>query len=447
MAEYYPLISRAIANLGESTPDQRKALYARATHALLAQLRSSDPPIPEDEIDRERLSLEDAIKRTETDIAGGVDRDLLEPGEATGPQAQGMPEPQTSLRAWRAGQQPAQQERWTGPTNPTDGPDDYERVPVTEYERSGPEASAIASDRPRPPAPRTETRDRRWVRAAVIGAAIAVVVGLTAGAAIMLKHQPSDFAQALPAPARPGDSEGKFQERLSGEAPPQSPLAQAPAAAPSAPAQTPQALATPQPPNPATAAQGCTPAPGPAAPGAVLTQRAVLVEQPPDGSQDLKPMVGRVTWRLDNVSGGPGEPLDAAVRAEVDIPEAGLKVGVLIRKNRDGALPASHTLELTFSGGGEPNGGIRDVTVPEMRQDDDKRGTPLAGIAVPVKDNLFLIGLSSLPGDVQRNVELIRTRNWFMVAFRYANGRRAILLFEKGVTGERTVVDALQAWQ
>ncbi len=34
-----------------------------------------------------------------------------------------------------------------------------------------------------------------------------------------------------------------------------------------------------------------------------------------------------------------------------------------------------------------------------------------------------------------------------MVPLRFANGRRAILLFEKGVTGERTVVDALQAWQ
>ncbi len=63
MAEYYPLISRAVSNLGTSTPDQRRALYARATHALLAQLRSSDPPIPDDEIDRERLSLEDAIAR------------------------------------------------------------------------------------------------------------------------------------------------------------------------------------------------------------------------------------------------------------------------------------------------------------------------------------------------------------------------------------------------
>lgn len=244
MAEYYPLISRAISNLGESTPDQRRALYARATHALLAQLRSSDPPIPDDEIDRERLSLEDAIKRVETDIAGGVDRDLLEPVEVTQPQAQGMPEPQTSLHAWRAGQQPSQQQSiqqksWTGPADPAVGSDYYERVPAAESDRSGPDATSIASDRARPLAPRTETRDRRWVRAAVIGAAIAVVVGLTAGAAIMLKHQPSDFAQPVPTSGRPGDIEGKFQERLPGDAPPPSPLAQAPVAVPNVPAQAP----------------------------------------------------------------------------------------------------------------------------------------------------------------------------------------------------------------
>ena len=74
MADYFPLISRAVSNMGTSTPEQRRALYERATNALVQQLRNADPPISEDEIDRERVALEDAIRRVESEASGGVDR-------------------------------------------------------------------------------------------------------------------------------------------------------------------------------------------------------------------------------------------------------------------------------------------------------------------------------------------------------------------------------------
>ncbi len=58
MADYYPLIARAIAGLDPSAPgEQRRALYERARTALIAQLRSVEPPLSESEITRERLSL------------------------------------------------------------------------------------------------------------------------------------------------------------------------------------------------------------------------------------------------------------------------------------------------------------------------------------------------------------------------------------------------------
>ncbi|MCP8940921.1 histidine kinase [Alsobacter sp. SYSU M60028] len=438
MAEYYPLISRAVANLGDSTPDQRKALYARATHALVAQLRSSEPPIPEAEIEQEQLSLEDAIRRVETEIAGGVGRDLLERDEAP-PQAAAPPEPQTSLRAWQE-TRAAAPEQAPAP-EPADAGAAYRDEFTYQPERFDEPPAPPTGERLRPPAPRVEAQDRRWVRAAVIAGAVAVVVGLTAAAAIMLKRPASDFAPQ-PQAARPTETEGKAQERLGGEPPP-AVTAQAPAPA-GQPSPSP-APAAPAPSAPAAGQPPAAPAQGPAIPAA---QRAVLVEQPPEGTQELKPVGGRAIWRLDNVVGGPGEPLDAGIRADIDIPEAGLKVAVLIRKNRDGALPASHTVEMTFMPpSGLPNGPVKDVAVPEMRQDEGVRGTPLGGIAVPVKENLFLIGLSNLPQDVQRNLELIRNRNWWVIAFRYANGRRAILLFEKGQAGDRTIADALQAWQ
>src|SRR6185437_2640821 len=70
MADYYPLIARAIAGLDASAPgEQRRALYERARAALIAQLRGVEPPLSESEITRERLSLEEAVRKVESEAA------------------------------------------------------------------------------------------------------------------------------------------------------------------------------------------------------------------------------------------------------------------------------------------------------------------------------------------------------------------------------------------
>ena len=70
MADYYPLIARAVAGLDASaTGEQRRALYERARTALIAQLRGVTPPLSESEITRERLTLEEAIRKVEQEAA------------------------------------------------------------------------------------------------------------------------------------------------------------------------------------------------------------------------------------------------------------------------------------------------------------------------------------------------------------------------------------------
>src|SRR5215469_10224203 len=69
MTDYYPLIARAIAGLEKNTGDQRRALYERARTALVAQLRGLDPPLSESEITRERLALEESIRKVEAEAA------------------------------------------------------------------------------------------------------------------------------------------------------------------------------------------------------------------------------------------------------------------------------------------------------------------------------------------------------------------------------------------
>src|SRR5947209_17700193 len=82
MADYYPLIARAIAGLDPSAPgESRRALYERARAALIAQLRSVDPPLSESEITRERLSLEEAVRKVESEAAQRA-RDSTRPAAA-----------------------------------------------------------------------------------------------------------------------------------------------------------------------------------------------------------------------------------------------------------------------------------------------------------------------------------------------------------------------------
>ncbi len=69
MADYYPLIAKAVAGLQNSTPETRGAIYQRARNALLGQLRRLDPPIPESDVARESASLEIAITRLEAEFA------------------------------------------------------------------------------------------------------------------------------------------------------------------------------------------------------------------------------------------------------------------------------------------------------------------------------------------------------------------------------------------
>src|SRR3954469_5761391 len=111
MADYYPLIARAIAGLDPSAPgESRRALYERARSALIAQLRSVQPPLSESEITRERLSLEEAVRKVESEAAqrardasrGGAragdsfrasTRPNTRPGEAAPPPADSPPPP------------------------------------------------------------------------------------------------------------------------------------------------------------------------------------------------------------------------------------------------------------------------------------------------------------------------------------------------------------------
>ncbi|MGC2078250.1 MAG: hypothetical protein WA728_19890 [Xanthobacteraceae bacterium] len=65
MADWYPLMSNAIAALDKKTSEARLAFYHRARASLANSLRKADPPLSLTFIEHERLALEDAISKVE----------------------------------------------------------------------------------------------------------------------------------------------------------------------------------------------------------------------------------------------------------------------------------------------------------------------------------------------------------------------------------------------
>jgi negative regulator of sigma E activity len=266
-----------------------------------------------------------------------------------------------------------------------------------------------------------------WLRIGIIGLVILALVAAIAGLSDYLSQRSAErLASRTPTPqAEAVTTEQKLTDRL-----------------PVAPDEPAQAKGTPSQSGQNAADTGTN------GDQDVLLQRAVLVEEAPGGVGDPKRTTGRVTWKLETGHSGSPAASVIEVKASIDLADAGLSATIVFKRNRDQTSANTHLIEITMIPSPDnPNGKVRDVSVPELRTDEKSRGATLQGIAVPVSDNVFLIGLNGLPADMQRNIELLRSRNFILIPMRYSNGRRALLLFEKGKPGERIFEDAMQAWQ
>jgi hypothetical protein len=524
MANYYPLIAKAVAGLEKNTGEARRMLYERARNALVTQLRSVTPALSESDITRERLALEEAIRKVEAEAArrarGGtpparssrvpdeappakpadtawampagpergeapsateakpVEAPPEPPGEAPPADAKPEPEeprppPRPPFRSWlpgREAQPPSSREgappplptsrfaqrgelpliretakaesppsRPLWPSRPSE-PVGTERGPEPETTLDEePGALAFLRRRGKPPveegrdeeavqppsfAPADEeSSERDWAAALggirsllsssgflAVAAAVVIVLGLSG---LVYWQWPtisglfaSRSATTPTTSATTPSSRTKITDRIG-----------APTAPSSRPQETPSAA-----------------------------QRVVLYEEDPSNPSG-KRFVGNAIWRTEAVAAGPGQANDPAVRADIEIPEAKLTVKFSLRRNMDKALPASHTIEVVFTLPPDfPNGGISNIPGILMKQAEQTRGVPLAGLSVKVTTGFFLIGLSNAEADLQRNIQLLKERSWFDVPVVYANGRRAILAIEKGPPGERAFNDAFAAW-
>ena len=83
---YDRLLARAVNGVDMSTAEARHAVYERARNALVAQLRFNQPALSKADITKERLALEEAIRKVEAEAARNSRTEIAaEPRSATTP--------------------------------------------------------------------------------------------------------------------------------------------------------------------------------------------------------------------------------------------------------------------------------------------------------------------------------------------------------------------------
>lgn len=511
MADYHPLIARAVAGLEKNSGENRRALYERARVALVQQLRGVVPALEESEITRERLSLEEAIRKVEAEAARQaretarpnlikraelprrdeasrpLPRAPLTPGTPASPRPAKLPEmtprdsPAPPPERPAAGHRRSLQDealkgfRDVSPNPPAAAP----RQPQPRESSERPEANLppapsltpptppTAPPTPAPPSPERHPLEEYgqlepqvqpeslWALP-LDGAQAEAPIDLDAYQPALQRHPARDEPVEHLPPRRPPPSYGKmirtglvlaliltiaslvyWQRSTIAD------VASGVVALFRSSSTPPREAAAPA--RPKITDRLGQPSPQPSGPP--VAQRVVLYEEEPDDPQG-KRFIGTVLWRTEMRPATPGRPPELAVRADLDVPERKMSVTLSFRRNTDASLPASHTIEIVFTLPADtPSGGVQKVPGVLMKQAEQTRGVPLAGLAVPVTPGYFLIGLSSLESDMQRNVQLLKERSWFDIPIIYNNNRRAILAVEKGTPGEQVFAQAFAAWK
>ena len=85
--------------------------------------------------------------------------------------------------------------------------------------------------------------------------------------------------------------------------------------------------------------------------------------------------------------------------------------------------------------------------MPQFKTDESERGAPLSAISSALGENLFVAALSNVQIEAERNLDLMQSRPWVDLPVRFASGRRGIITFEKGVSGNQTIAEALERWR
>ncbi len=161
-----------------------------------------------------------------------------------------------------------------------------------------------------------------------------------------------------------------------------------------------------------------------------------------------KPVVnlGSTVW--STIPAPQGQPSAVAVEADADIPDLKMHASMILRKNADPTLQATHTIDLKFTfQDGAPFNGFKDVGLPQMRKLDSTASEALNAVKVKIGDDYFLFALAKTDQDAARNLDLMQTRAWFDFPLLLNDNRIAKLVFQKSAEGDAMLQKAFDAWK
>ncbi|CAN7275710.1 transcriptional regulator [Phyllobacterium sp. LjRoot231] len=262
---------------------------------------------------------------------------------------------------------------------------------------------------------------------------------------------PTKLAQPSPAPAAtPESSEPKPEPKLTQRLLPDGQEVNPGPAndTPSLGEGTSLATSTPDQPAQPPAAPGQQQAAGQTQPPAALPigQKAFFYEER-SGQDAGTADAGGVVWSVVQESPGNDLPPEPAIKAEVTIPDRGINLRMIIRRNGDKSLPASHLVEMIFTvPEGFPGGSIDNVSRMTFKDTEQAPGSPLVAIPAKIADNFFIIAMNDAKTAVDTNMSLIRRQSWIDIPIAYKTGRRALITLEKGLPGEKAFDEVLKSW-
>ena len=177
-------------------------------------------------------------------------------------------------------------------------------------------------------------------------------------------------------------------------------------------------------------------------PTSLAGSQSLLLEASDSGTTGAVPFSGTVEW-----SKGTDETGLPTLVGKASIPARNLGVELLIRKNSDPSLPASHLMEINFKVSDSFIGGsIAGLPGVLLKNEELVQGSPLIGASARVVGNSFLFALSASAPDVANNVNMLMQRKWMDLALIYATGKRAIITLEKDSDAQALFNEVVQAW-
>ena len=509
MADYHAILKRAISALPTPNGEARRAVYEKARAALVGQLKSFDPPLTPSEITQQRLQLEEAIRKVESEAAKG----LLKPTPTAPPVVAASPPPSPPppsappVPDAPIAVAPSAERPVPPPTAPAPVPPPIAPVPpiaaptqvqapvidgsaqalkrvvdeagalgaaTAELGRQARDALTAEEDRTaatfgretaEPPRKR-ETEQRRRRRPEPLrgggkgNSRLPVVIGITAAILVFVIGIVALWSQREAISALFGgsgeqviDLSKRQGEKLNPKATDRLGSDEGAGKVGNAKSVPTQTITT----SPQLAANGNGNGGGaeasPKAPSilpqpqavALVAQKAILYEEGKAGAQALI-SPGKVVWELVADATDP-KPGAKMIRLRVDIPDRRIAAVIQMRPNGDTSFPASHMIEVRFDLPTDFEGRfVSNLPGLILKATEQSRGDPLSAATAKVADNFFWVALGAGEQEKARNFRLLKERGWIDVPILFENGRRAILTIEKSGAGDQVVSDAFAAW-